>query len=355
MVLKGTKSKIKSGSIKETPARQLSKMAAAVTSQPSTSHTAKPLKLNTNTIDFSGESDTDIGDSQTALQTDLFKKFERILQKALKQTSDHITDKLTREIRDLGQRTAELEIRMDDLESQTQQHESEFMNLKEENAVLQSRLEDQENRDRRANLRVRGIPENVLDVQATITALFQELQPDIPIERLEMDRVHRALAQRRINGPPRDIIAKMHYYRTKEQLLAAARGKDSLTFQGHVYQLFADLSPITVAKRRALKPQLQVLQRHQITYHWGFPFSLRFTHLETKYICRSSEELQSALIELGLKDQDSPKDLPRRRSASGSPQQNATGVHNSSTSSRQHLHKRGRFDNSSPNNEDSMD
>lgn len=114
--------------------------------------------------------------------------------------------------------------------------------------------------------------------------------------------MHRALAPSKPNGPPSDIIAKFHYYRAKKQLLTSARGKNSLTFQGHTYQLFADFSPLTVAKRRALKPHLQVLQRNQIAYHWGFSFSNHFTHLETKYVCRSAEELQAAMMDLGLVD-----------------------------------------------------
>lgn len=50
----------------------------------------------------------------------LFKQFEQMLHKVLKQTSDHITDKLTHEIRELGQRTAYLEVRVDELETHTQ-------------------------------------------------------------------------------------------------------------------------------------------------------------------------------------------------------------------------------------------
>lgn len=86
-----------------------------------------------------------------------------------------------------------------------------------------------------------------------MTAQFQELQPSIPVEHLEVDRIHRALTILKAEGLPRDIVAKFHLYCTKEQLLAAAQGKESLTFQGHSYHLFADFSPITVAKRRALQ------------------------------------------------------------------------------------------------------
>lgn len=191
--------------------------------------------------------------------------------------------------------------------------------------------------------------------QANITALFQELLPGTPIDRFEMDRVHRALAPRKINGPPRDIIAKLHFYRTKEQILTAARGRESLSFQGNTYQLFTDLSPLTVAKRRALKPQLQVLQRNQISYQWGFPFCLRFTHLETKYVCRSSEDLKSALFDMGLAEAILPNDQSHRRSAFRSTQQNKDPKPSYSTSSHQNLNKRGRYEHSPPNNEDSMD
>lgn len=289
---------------------------------------------------------TDTGSSKSVVQSTMFKQFEHMLQKALEQTSDHITDKLTKEIRELGQRTAELEVRVDEIENHTRQYTSELDNLKDENLLLQSRLEDQENGDRRSNLRIRGIPESIVDIQATMIALFQELQPGIPVERLEMDRVHRALAPRKTNGPPRDIIAKFHFFRTKEQLLSAARGNNNLNFQGHQNQLFTDLSPLTVAKKHALKPQLQVLISNQIMYSWGFPFSLRFTHLQHKYVCRSSDELQIALLRMGLVDQISSRDLPRRRSASRSPQQQQSSAGSEKpASSHQNLHKLGRYDN----------
>lgn len=144
-----------------------------------------------------------------------------MLQKALRQTSDHITESLTREICELGQRTSDLENRVDDIEMNVQSHVSELENLKEEN-ILQTHLEDFEKRACRSNIPILGIPEVIVDLQATMTVLFQELQLSIPIERLDMDRIHRALAVHKSEGPPRDLITKFHFFRTKQQLLAAA-------------------------------------------------------------------------------------------------------------------------------------
>lgn len=77
-------------------------------------------------------------------------------------------------------------------------------------------------RARQSNIHIRGIPESVINLQSTITALFQKLSPSILIERLEMDRIHRTPAPRKPDGPPHDIVFKIHFYRTKKQLLTAA-------------------------------------------------------------------------------------------------------------------------------------
>lgn len=145
-----------------------------------------------------------------------------MLTRALQQTSDQITDKLSREIRELRQRTAHLEQKFDDIEILTHNHSEELETLREENLTLQTRLKDFENRGRRLNVCISGLPETIIDVQSTFTPLFQELAPAIPIECLEMDRVHRALTPRQTDGRPRDIVTKLHYFQTKEQLLAAA-------------------------------------------------------------------------------------------------------------------------------------
>lgn len=70
------------------------------------------------------------------------KQLEKMLQKALKSTSDHITTNLTKEIRELGQRLSTLETIVDDLEINNVENYNEIDNLKEENATLQTSLED---------------------------------------------------------------------------------------------------------------------------------------------------------------------------------------------------------------------
>lgn len=214
------RNKTKSKSLGGTQARVSSKMAQ-MTSESASSTSAHSTKQKLKLIQpiSSGDSDSELTISHTPSQEStspqsILNQFEKMLHKALKQTSEQISNNLTKEIRDMGPRTAALELKVEEMENSAQDYMSEIDLLKEENFMLQNKLEDYENRARRSNLSIRGIPESVIDVQSTVTALCQELVPGIPLERLEMDRVHQALMPKKVDGPPRDIIAKFHFFRT---------------------------------------------------------------------------------------------------------------------------------------------
>lgn len=354
----GRKAKLRQVKSQDSLTKPTVRMAAASSyrsSQPaSQKHYESPSSAQRSEPDFTSGM-TPLIPQNSTIGPDLLAQFERVLHKALQNTSDAITDKLTREIREVGRRTSILEQRMDEFDITTSVHTEELESLKEDYTNLQTRLEDFENRARRSNLRIRGIPEDIEDLQSTVTALFQELAPSIPIERLEMDRIHRALTSRNADGPPRDVILKMHYFRTKEQLMEAARNKDSLIFQGHRYQIFQDLSQITLLKRKEMKPHLQVLQYHRISYRWGFPFSLRFSYKGTLYTCKSTEDLLNVIKDLRLSTPTATTDGPKRRLSSFPPPQLQDLQDPQATQAPLSPHKRGRFTSSPPAEEDITD
>lgn len=100
-----------------------------------------------------------------------------------------------------------------------------------------------------SNLWIRGNSEAIKDLPSFTTALFHELSLSIPIDLLEFDRIHQALTRCQPDGPPHDIMVKLHFYCTKEQLLADACSSDMLQFQGNTYPNFLDLALVMVAKR----------------------------------------------------------------------------------------------------------
>lgn len=75
-------------------------------------------------------------------------------------------------LKELGHRTNQLEQRMDLATTVLEGHEEEVDKLHTELESMQDKLEDAENRTRRHNLRIRGIPETTTDLQGTATAFF---------------------------------------------------------------------------------------------------------------------------------------------------------------------------------------
>lgn len=161
------------------------------------------------------------------------------------------------------------------LRKATRKIDTHTMQLRE----TQRRIEDLDNRGRRHNLRIRGLPEAIDAEQLTpaVTDLFNGLIDRPPQTKIEMERIHRALRPKgRETDPPRDVICCIVYYKLKEDILRQARNKHPLQYNGAHLQIFQDLSSITLQHRRDLKPLLDVLRTHGILYRWKFPFCHTF-------------------------------------------------------------------------------
>lgn len=87
---------------------------------------------------------------------------------------------------------------------------------------IQRRVEDLDNRGRRHNLRIRGMPEAITaeHLSPAVTGLFNDLLNRLPQTPISMERIHRALRPKgRDTDPPRDIICCIVNYRPKEEIL----------------------------------------------------------------------------------------------------------------------------------------
>lgn len=183
------------------------------------------------------------------IHDDLLAKFRSIVRDEITTASRKLSSDMVRGLKEISHHINQLEQRMDLDTTVLEGHEAEVDKMSADIESLNDKLEDAENRAHSYNLRSCGIPEDITDLQGTATAFFQELTPGIPVDRLEFGRIHRSLAPKPTDGPPRKVISKFHYYHTKEKLLQAAREQQLLSFHGNSLQLFADLSPVTIARR----------------------------------------------------------------------------------------------------------
>ncbi|OCT57869.1 hypothetical protein XELAEV_18002959mg, partial [Xenopus laevis] len=212
----------------------------------------------------------------------LMEQFKIMLRTELDITTKRITTSLSKEIKEISKRTDTLEHRLDDATTVLEGHETEIDSLCYQLQELQDKMEDMENRSHRGNIRIRGFSESYKNLESDITEFFSILVPHLPSSRMEIDRIHRALGR-----PPQE------------------------EYEGHPLQLFADIAPATIAKRRSFKPITTVLQQNNIKYRWAFPFCLHFLHHGKQYSTADLDEATELLQHLHLK-QSSPNSEPSR-------------------------------------------
>lgn len=201
----------------------------------------------------------------------------RAIAADIKDTLSAAISELRLEIHSLNDRVLAAENMADRQETQirktTHQVDTHTLQMRD----MQRHLEDLDNRGRRHNLRIRGIPEAIdgNQLQPSITALFNGLLNKPPQSPIELERIHRALRPKgRDTDPPRDVICCLVNFQLKEEILRQARGKSQIIHKGKAIQIYQDLSGITLQHRRDLRPLLDVLRSRNIPYKWKFPFCL---------------------------------------------------------------------------------
>ncbi|CAH2300793.1 Hypothetical predicted protein [Pelobates cultripes] len=99
--------------------------------------------------------------------------------------------------------------------------------------ALRRQVEDLDNRSRRSNIRVRGMPEGeeTENVAELLTALFRQILGNQAPPDIRFERAHRALRPRNRDGDPRDIICCLHSFPLKERIMQRARTRPTWRYQ----------------------------------------------------------------------------------------------------------------------------
>lgn len=204
----------------------------------------------------------------------------------LRNVAADIKNTLMAAITDMRSDIQAMTMRVEEVEITQAHHETslcQVQQLTESHAFhlreINRHMEDLDNRGRRRNLRVRGIPESIDPTQLslTVTNILNDLleRPlDTPIA---FEQIHRALCPRgRETDLPR--VCCLMDFPLKEEILRKARSCNQLSFQGATIKFYQDLFNITLQRRRELRPLLEVLRARSIIYRWKFPFCLSVTH-----------------------------------------------------------------------------
>lgn len=167
-------------------------------------------------------------------------------------------------------------------------------NAKEEDMEwMRAKIADLEDRSRRNNLKIRGIPESVSQEKLTeyVQTIFKTAPPDLSDNELIIDRIHR------LPKPPhlpdkivRDVLMRVHFYHVKERFLRTVRDPTSLPECYSTLQFFPDVSQHTILFRKKLNPITRALRQHHIAYRWGYPAKLIFSYQDETFTIFNPEQ-----------------------------------------------------------------
>lgn len=175
--------------------------------------------------------------------------------------------------------------------------EKSHSELQTENAKLQARLDDQENRSRRQNVRVVGLPEKVEGTHPTpfVESFLVEVfgKDSFPREP-QVDRAHRTLRPPQPNGPPRAMIVRLHHYQTRELILRLSWERSGkLMFRGHKISFYQDLSADLVRRRAVFIPAKRQLHAAGVKFSLAYPATLRFSFKGARHEFKSAQDAET--------------------------------------------------------------
>lgn len=185
----------------------------------------------------------------------------------------------------LVDRVGEAEERIVGVENSTECLQATVADLQKKVSDMSAHIDDLENRGRRCNLRILGLPEGTEGSDPV--HFFEKWLPDYlkittKAGRIKLDRAHRSLAP--LPGPaqrPRPVIIKFHNFTDKQRVLTAARhvGTDPerSADAGPRISFFNDYSAMVIKKRKAFDDVKKRLQKMKIEYALLYPATLRLT------------------------------------------------------------------------------
>ncbi|KAL1270856.1 hypothetical protein QQF64_029872 [Cirrhinus molitorella] len=180
-------------------------------------------------------------------------------------------------------RLEETERRISSAEDSATATEKQVANLKMMVDQLQSKVDDLENRGRRKNLKIVGLPEKA-EGSGPLSSYLQDMIPkwlDLPVNFavLDIERAHRSpnFASSNPNSAPRSSLVRFLRFTDKEAILKAAM-KKTITHNGSELRFYSDLSAGLLQKRREFGAVGKAFAARGLYRRFAYPARLRCLH-----------------------------------------------------------------------------
>lgn len=185
--------------------------------------------------------------------------------------------KITSDIHSLDDRVYNTERGLNECTTTINEVIDSYEAVKEEQSWVCAKLADLEDRSRRNNIKLRGVPESIppADLPRYAKELMYTIMPEASPREVIIDRIHRIAEPSHLAASvPRDVLMRVHFYHIKEKLLMGVKAKSPLPAPYTGIPFFPDLSKFTLQLRRQMNPVTKGLQNHKIPYKWRYPATI---------------------------------------------------------------------------------
>lgn len=182
-----------------------------------------------------------------------------------------------------AERTTVLEGRVSQIEDDISPLIKEVKSMKEQISKHASKMEEMENRSRRDNVRLVGLPEksegpNPIEfLENWLVELFGK---DSFSVRFSIVRAHRVpFRAPPAGGFPRPLLIRFLNYKDKVSLMRKTREAGNIFFNGSKISFYSDFSPDLQKLRAEFIQSKRTLQKFKLTYALLYPAKLRVNAL----------------------------------------------------------------------------
>ena len=274
--MSGSKTKVSCPVTRGSAATVASKLAKMASASPEADKTSDPGKDSPDTLSMN-QLVSELAKQRVSLREDM----SALIQESVKPLQTSV-DALRETVNHFNGRLAAAESLAGDNFERITCTEKTVKLLQAQNKSLQDRLDDLENRSRRANLRIINIPEGSeksRDPTDFISDLLMELAgPDIFTKPPDLDRAHRSLgAKPGPGGKPRPFVIRFHRPQEREKVLRWAR-QHEIKYRGEILRVYPDVSANTAKKRAAFGKIKQALYQKGVKFRLLFPARLQVSY-----------------------------------------------------------------------------
>lgn len=233
------------------------------------------------------------------------------------------------DVHELGDRVDHVEQKMGEYAASYNSLVDAHNDQSDEVTWLKAKVVDLEDRWRRKNLKLRGVPESTLSVhlQQSAQDLMKAFLPELSESDLIINRIHRLSKPKHLpDNIPRDVLMRVHFFHVKEGFMLAFRKNRQPPEKYSSVQLFPDLSQFTMQRCKSLLSITKALRNHNIAYRWEYPLTLTITRDDNTSVIYTLEEGLKLLRAWDIFPEETNGDSPSNHIQAGDPEDLASSL-----------------------------